>query len=149
MARHQDPRVSFDVPRDWEDRSVVAYAAPDGPRGASGANLVLTRDKLREDEELAAYAGRHTLALAQRLDGFVLEAHNTVELDGRPAVSVSFASNGAGGELEQRMVIVQLAERQLMTVTVTAPGEDAAQLAPLFERILSSVRFATVSKDES
>ena len=28
MPRYEHPDVSFDVPRDWEDRSVAAFSAP-------------------------------------------------------------------------------------------------------------------------
>lgn len=127
---------------------MVAYAAPEPEHGKASANLVLTRDKLSEDEELAGYAGRQTLALAERLDGFLLHAHRAMQLDGRPAVSVSFASQGGSGGLEQRMLMVQLPERKLMNITLTAPAEDAAQLAPLFERILSTVRFSAAGQSE-
>ena len=75
MPRYQDTLVSFDVPRDWENRSIIAFAAPPQPGGAGVANLVITRDRLRDEEELLDYAERHVDELEASIDGFALLDH--------------------------------------------------------------------------
>ena len=50
MPRHHDALVSFDVPRDWDDRTIIAYRAPVEGEGRA-PNLVMTRDRLGEDED--------------------------------------------------------------------------------------------------
>lgn len=135
MARHRDALVSFDVPRDWIDRTVVAYAAPDN----GTANIVMTRDTLAEEENLESYADRQLSALANHLRGFVLEANETGEIAGRPATLVRFRSSGPDEPLVQRLVVVALPDRRVIAFTLTAPARDAPQLGPLFDRIVGSI----------
>ena len=135
MARHRDALVSFDVPRDWIDRTVVAYAAPDN----GTANVVMTRDTLAEEESLESYAARQVQALADHLRGFVLEANDAGEVAGRPAVVVRFRSSGPDEPLVQRLVVVAIPDRKVVAFTLTASSRDAAQLGPLFDRIVGSI----------
>lgn len=140
MPRHRDPLVSFDVPRDWESRTVIAYRAPregDGP----APNVVVTRDRLRDHEDLIGYAERQLASLENEIDGFVLRGHSELSVDGHPAIALAFTSAADGAPLAQRMVMVALPDRLVATFTMTAPSRHLAQLAPLFERILHSARF--------
>lgn len=143
MPRHDDPLVSFDVPRDWDNKTIIAYTAPATPGGATTANVVMTRDRLRPNEDLLAYADRHVDELAKRLSGFVLLDSHDAEVAGRPAIHVSFQSDAQDGPLRQRLTMVLLVDHVVAAFTFTAPERDLDQLAPLFDRILSSVRFST------
>ncbi len=141
MARHQDPRVSFDVPRDWEDRTVVAYAAPPRADQRATSNVVMTRDRLPDHEDLEAYVARQAEGLESRLKGFVLREMEETTLADRSAVTLYFSSNGPSGPLEQRLTIVALPDRAVASFTMTAPATEAAQAGPLFDRMLSSIVF--------
>jgi hypothetical protein len=141
MPRHVDSLVSFDIPRDWDDRTIIAYAAPPSAGSELAANLVMTRDRLGAGEDLHAYGDRHVTELSKRLDDFALGASGETEIDGRPALSVSFSSTSTGGALVQRMLMVLCPERVVAAFTLTAPAHELAQIGPLFERIVSSIRF--------
>jgi hypothetical protein len=142
MPRHIDPLCSFDVPRDWDNKSIIAFSAPARPGAADSlANLVITRDRLRDDEDLVGYAERHLDDLERCMDGFRLVGHKEEQLGDRPALTVSFQSKGGDGLLTQRMTLVELPERLVAAVTCTAPERDLEQMAPLFERILASLRW--------
>jgi hypothetical protein len=142
MPKHEDALVSFEVPRDWRDRTVVAYAAPPKAGQLTSANLVMTRDEIPDDESFEQYVERQLLALEERMKGFVLEARDEDEVAGRPAVVLTFGSSGVDGPLAQRLTILPLPGRRVVSITVTAPVKDAAQLAPLFDRIISSLTLA-------
>lgn len=142
MTSHQDDHLSFDIPRDWHDKSVVAYAAPAREHRASVANVVMTYDSLAEDEDLEGYAGRQIDLLAEQLGGFALRSHVATKVAERAARSVSFVSHGDAGPLEQRLTVIALPDGQIAALTMTAPHDEAAQMAPLFARILSSVKIA-------
>jgi len=142
MARHQDSLVSFDVPRDWEDRTVVAYAAPARDDQRATANIVVTRDRLPEDEDLEAYVARQAAGLELRLKGFVLDEMGECKVAGRPATRLTFTSNGQGGKLDQRLYVVALADRAVASFTMTAPMTEASQCGPLFDRMLASISLA-------
>lgn len=141
MPRHEQADVSFDVPRHWDDKTLVAYAAPPQPGQATTANLVMTRDALLDKEMLADYADRQLSELATRLDDFELDKREQTTLGGLPAIALRFTSRSASGPLAQRLVMVEGRRRSLYCFTATTPSADAAQNDPLFDRILGSVRF--------
>ena len=141
MPRHQDRVVSFDVPRDWEDRSVIAYRAPSEQSGLA-TNIVVTRDVLGANEDLLAYAERNVDALAAKVDELeVLDCEE--QYVARQLAIVAKLVSGKGEEaVLQRMLFVELPRRRVVTVTLTARRDDEEQCSPLFDRIVSSVSFA-------
>jgi hypothetical protein len=140
MPHYQDETVQFDVPRDWQDRTIVAYAAPPRPGQERTSNLVMTREQLGESETLASYVDRHLQQLGERLEGFELVARESRPLSERAAVVVRIRSGEADAKFEQQLVMVELPRRVVASFTMTAPDEDAEQMMPLFERILGTVR---------
>jgi hypothetical protein len=140
MPRYQDDTLQFDVPRDWQDRTIVAFAAPAQPDQDRTSNLVMTREPLGETENLASYAERHLLGLSERLDGFELVGRESRPVGDRMAMVARFRSGDEDGGLEQLLYMVELPRRVVASFTLTAPEEDAEQILPLFERILSTVR---------
>jgi hypothetical protein len=141
MARHEQNDVSFDVPRHWEDKTLVAYASPPRDGHATAANLVMTRDVLDERDTLGDYADRQLAELAKRLDRFELVKREETTLGGVPAIVLRFGSKAAAGPLLQRLAVVEGRRRSVYCFTATTPKADAAQNDPLFDRILGSVRF--------
>ena len=141
MARHEQNDVIFDVPRHWEDKTLVAYASPPRDGQATAANLVMTRDALDERETLGDYADRQLAELARRLDGFELVRREETTLGGLPAIVLRFGSKAAAGPLLQRLAVVEGRRRAVYCFTATTPKADAEQNDPLFDRILGSVRF--------
>ena len=141
MPRHEQPDVSFDVPRHWDDKTLVAYASPPKDGQATAANLVMTRDTLSEREMLSDYADRQLAELARRLEGFELVRREETTLGGVPAVALRFTSRAAAGPLLQRLIVAEGRRRSVYCFTATTPKADAAQNDPLLDRILSTVRF--------
>ncbi len=142
MPRHQQGNVSFEVPRHWEDRTIVAFSAPSRPGQATSASFVMTRDSLGETDTLASYADRQLAELSQRVDGFELVDKREVTISGARAVSMRFTSKALAGPLLQRLVVVEDRRRAVVCFTATAPKADAAQLDPLFDRMLSGIRLS-------
>jgi hypothetical protein len=140
MARHHDPLLSFDVPRDWVDRSEVRYEMPARTADEkSPGRAVLARDRLRADEDLRAYVERRLAEIAAAGEGFVLRAVEPGAADQRPAVNMRYATVEDGVPCEHRALAVQLAEDVVATLTLSAARTELAQLEPLFDRMLSSV----------
>ncbi|MEP7121575.1 MAG: DcrB-related protein [Byssovorax sp.] len=144
MPRHEQADVSFDVPRHWEDKTLVAYASPPKDGQATAANLVMTRDVLGERETLADYADRQLAELVRRLEGFELVRREETTLGGLPAIALRFGSRAAAGPLLQRLVVAEGRRRSVYCFTATTPKADAAQNDPLLDRILSTVRFPLI-----
>ncbi len=141
MPRHTDPLLSFDVPRDWENRSIIAFAAPEQKGKDGAANVVVTRDRLRDDEELIDYAERHLDELEARMAGFFLLASVQEEISGKTVFTMSFASDGPEGALAQRVTMAELSGRVVVCVTLTAPERDSDQLDPLFDIMMKSIQW--------
>lgn len=142
MPRHEQRDISFDVPRHWDDKTIVAYSAPAAPGQAVAANLVMTRDALKDGENLARYADRQLAEMARRLDGFELVRRDETTLGGAPAIAIRFESRGANGPLLQRLVVVEGRRRGVYCFTATTAKADADQNNPLFDRMLSTLRLA-------
>jgi hypothetical protein len=141
MPQHQDTLVSFDVPRDWEDRTIIAYRAPVQGDGRA-PNLVMTRDRLADEEDFASYVERQVSELAKQLKGFRLLGSKDDQVGGRDAISLSFTTSSPDGVLVQRLTIVPIGRARIASFTLTAPESEIARVAALFERILTSVTFA-------
>jgi hypothetical protein len=147
MPRYEQRDVSFDVPRHWEDKTLVAFAEPPTSGRSATPSLVMTRDGLDGAASLSDYADQQIAELAQRLDAFELVGRDDCTIGGMAAVSVRFRSKAAGGPLEQRLVMTLAHRRQVYCFTATAPKVDAAQADPLFDRMLASVRFTSPGED--
>jgi hypothetical protein len=139
MSRHEDKFVGFDVPRLWEDRSIIAFAAPSDSKRDGTANLVVTRDTPAPGETLDAYVDRQLFELSGSRDGFEQRDKQAVEISGKPGWIIHFASHGTSGPLEQRLVFAPLSDGQMLCITMTAPRADAPQLIPLFDHIVRSI----------
>lgn len=138
MPKFESGEVSFDVPRHWVDRSVVAFVAPQKAGRDAVANIVMTRDALREGEVLGAYTDRQITQLAAKLDGFSLLSRSERAVGGHAAIEIRFRARGARGALAQRMLIAAV-KKAVFSFTSTTPEEDAAQNDPLFDRVFSSI----------
>lgn len=139
MPRYEHADISFDYPRDWEDRSVVAFAAPVEP-DKTATNVVLTRDKLAEGENVKGYADRQIVEMSKKLDAFALIERRDFDKDGIGSVDLRFAWRGSVGALVQRLVMIPLKDGRLVNLTCTTSRADAQEFAPIFDRILASVR---------
>lgn len=141
MPRHEQRDISFDVPRHWDDKTITAFAAPPQQGQAIAANVVMTRDTLGDRDTLATYADRQLAELSKRVDGFELVRREDTTLGGAPAVAIRFTARGSSGPLQQRLLVVEGRRRGVFCFTTTTAKADADQNEPLFDRILSTVRF--------
>jgi hypothetical protein len=149
MPRFEHPDVSFEVPRDWEDRSVAAFSAPLPPGKKAGPNVVLTRDKLEPGENLASYADRNLVELAQRLDKFSLQKRSDVTVSGLPAIELRFTWKGATGLVDQRLVMCATGKRLVLSITSTVPRAYGIDMEATMNRILASVQIPGARGGES
>lgn len=147
MPRYEHPDVSFDVPRDWEDRSVAAFSAPLPPGKKYGPNVVLTRDKLEPGENLASYADRNLVELAQRLEKFALQKRSDITVSNLPAIELRFTWKGSGGLIDQRLVMCATGKRLVLNINSTAPRGSGIDMEAIMNRILASVKIPGVHGD--
>jgi hypothetical protein len=147
MPRYEHPDVSFEVPRDWEDRSVAAFSAPLAPGSTAAPNVVLTRDKLEPGENLAGYADRNLVELAQRLDKFSLQKRTDVKVSELPAIELRFTWKGSSGLIDQRLVMCATGKRLVLSLTSTAPRSAGIDMDAIMTRVLATVKIPGVRGD--
>ncbi len=140
MPRYEHPDISFDIPRDWEDRSVAAFTGPVSPNHKFAPNVVATRDKLEPGENIVVYADRQLVELGKRLDQFVLQKRAETTVSGQPAVELRFLWRGAQGIVAQRLVMCATGKRLVLSLTSTVPRAMAAEIDPVMDRILQTVK---------
>lgn len=141
MSRYENRDVSFDVPRHWEDRTMVAFAAPPRPGQTTAPNVVMTRDTLSGEETIASYADKQLAELSKRLEGFELVSREERTIGGQPGIELSFTWRASTGELVQRLAMALGRRRTVFCFNATAAKVDADQMNPLFDRILGTIRF--------
>lgn len=148
MGTYHHKGMSFEVPEGWVDRTVLAFAAPPGSAPAEYLpNVVMTREALAPGDTLRTHADRTLLDMAKQLKDFdILESRETM-LDGRRAICVRFSWMSNAGDLEQDMTMCESpaepgeTERYATIVTATAHKKVVDEMRPLFNQVLSSIRF--------
>ena len=148
MARYEHPDISFDIPRGWEDRSVIAFSAPTPPGATTAPNVVLTRDRLEPGENLAGYTDRQLVELVQRLEGFSLVQRVERTVGGHPAIELRFFWRGSTGVVDQRLVMCATGKRLVLNLTSTAPKGSVPDVGPIMNRILATVTIPAAPPDE-
>ena len=142
MARYQGADASFDVPSDWEDKSIVAFSAPRKP-GAIVPNVVMTKDKMKADEKLEQYVDRTIVDMASQLAGFALIAKDRREIEGALAIEVRYSWSGSGGRtLVQRILMVEGVGKKIVGLNVTCDRAEAKKVEPIADRIIASFRLS-------
>src|SRR4051794_20442482 len=121
MPRHAQGNLSFDVPRHWEDKTIVAFSAPARPSQSTSASFVMTRDTLADSDTLASYADHQLAELSRRVDGFELVEKRESAIAGARAFSLRFTSKALAGPLVQRLVVIEDKRRAVVCLTATAP----------------------------
>lgn len=142
MTHYQDDSIEFDVPRDWSERTIVAYTAAARSDQDSAPNLVMTRQELAPEDTLLSYAERHVDQLAERMDVFDVIDFRECVIGGRPAVSLRVFTESTTGSFAQVLSMIELPGRIVASLTLTTPEADAVSMEPLFDRILSTVKIA-------
>jgi hypothetical protein len=141
MAKYSGRDVSFEIPDDWQDRTIAAFAAPLKPKQTVAPNLVLTRDMVSGNEPPGAYADKQLVELAKRLEAFNLAERRESLVGGRPAVDLIFTWRGANGTIKQKQTFIASGAGTVLTFVVTALLTEFSAMEATFQAILDSIEF--------
>jgi hypothetical protein len=138
MAREAHRELSFEVPDDWEDKSITAFAPRrDTPIGSS---VTITRELNKEGKALRALAASQLATVAKSFPGFELKQTRDGTVGGLAAIVSDFTWQGDTGSLAQRHVLV-IFKQWIYAITFTQPKAEADKGIVVFEKILSTVAF--------
>jgi hypothetical protein len=141
MPVHEHPDYNFEVPKDWADKTVVAYTAPARAGQKMTPNLILTRTPAEGDETVAQYADKQLVELAKKLEHFHLIERKEQTLGGLPAVALTFTWHTPGGPLHQRTTFVKVRGWLMLAFTFTAMKGEFSAHEPALNAIMSSLQF--------
>ncbi len=140
MARYQGADATFDVPNDWEDKSIVAFSAPAKP-STLVPNVVLTKDKLKANESLEQYVDRTIVDMARQLAAFKLVSKEEQPLGSERGIEIRFTWNGSAGKTVSQRILMALGPgKTVVGLNVTCDQNDAKKLEPISDRIMQSLR---------
>ena len=108
---------------------------------------MLTRDKLEPGENLASYADRNLVELAQRLEKFSLQKRLDITVSELPAIELRFTWKGSSGLIDQRLVMCATGKRLVLSITSTAPRVAGVDMDATMTRVLASVQIPGVRGD--
>lgn len=138
--RYKDADIGFEVPQDWENRSITIFAVPKTPEQKLAPNVVVTREVSTSEESLEDYANQQLIDAAQRLESFKLRKRSVTVVGGLPGIEVSF-SWGPGGAVRQRQVFVQH-KKKMVSIVFTVLEAEYSAFERHFEKVLSTVHFS-------
>ena len=138
--RFQIADFTFDAPDDWEDRSIITFAAP-VTDGGFAPNLVVTREKVGAGVSVEEYAGRQFDIARGETGGLRLIARQNATLGGRPCVEIVQRLTARGLNLQQLQAFILL-DGEICVLTCTATVGDFNASLPRFRKIFDSLRFS-------
>ena len=139
MSRQAHRELSFEVPDDWEDKSISAFA-PHHQEGKLGTSVTITREPNAGSRSLRAHVAQQLATVSRALADFDLRETRDATVGGLPAVISDFSFSGETGAIAQRYVLVQF-KQWIYSITYTMPKGDIEKSLPAFERVLASVAF--------
>lgn len=134
--RYQANNFTIETPDDWEDRSIITFAAP-ALIGEFAANLVITRETIDFATSVEEYAYRQFDIAQKEVAGLKIVAQENTTLAGRPAVEIIQRLSAHGLNLQQLQTFILL-DAEICVITCTATVGNFNQYLPRFRKILDS-----------
>lgn len=140
MRRSDNKEVAFEVPDDWEDKTVIAFEGPKAPGMTVGRNVTLMRVVIPPGSSptLTTFATQQVASLASGLPGFELVRQQSTVAGNLPAVEIVYHWKHPEGSLTQRIMLFQR-DRTVWSFTATALRGDMDAATPGFEKIFKSL----------
>lgn len=117
MSLYHINEGTFELPDDWSDRSMNIFT-PDESENPEW-NIVVSRDKLDEDENLNAYLEKQLAEMPKALPRFRLQSDEETTVDGFPARKIISTWIGDAGTVRQKQIaLVKDGKSLVFTFTV-------------------------------
>lgn len=134
--RYQANDFTIETPDEWEDRSIITFAAP-SLIGEFAANLVITRELVDTETSIEEYAYRQFDIAQQEVAGLQIVTHENTNVGGRPAVEILQRLSAHGLNLQQLQTFILL-NGEICIITCTATIGNFNQFLPRFRKVLDS-----------
>ena len=134
--RYQANDFTIETPDEWEDRSIITFAAP-SLIGEFAANLVITRELVDIETSIEEYAYRQFDIAQKEVAGLQIVTQENTTVGGKPAVEIVQRLSAHGLNLQQLQTFIMLNE-EICIITCTATVGNFNQFLPRFRKVLDS-----------
>ena len=134
--RYQANDFTIETPDEWEDRSIITFAAP-SLIGEFAPNLVITRELVDIETSIEEYAYRQFDIAQKEIAGLQIVTNENTTVGGRPAVEIVQRLSAHGLNLQQLQTFILL-DAEICIITCTATVGNFNQFLPRFRKILDS-----------
>ena len=134
--RYQANDFTIETPDEWEDRSIITFAAP-SRIGEFAPNLVITRESVDTRTSVEDYAYRQFDIAQKEVAGLQIVTRENTTVGSRPAVEITQRLSAHGLNLQQLQTFILLDE-EICIITCTASVGNFNQFLPRFRKILDS-----------
>lgn len=132
---------TIETPDDWEDRSIITFAAP-SQIGEFAPNVVVTREAVDLTMSVEEYAYRQFDIAQKEVAGLQIVEQKNTTLAGRPAVEIIQRLSAHGLNLQQLQTFILL-RAEICIITCTSTVGNFNQYLPRFRKILDSFQIKT------
>jgi hypothetical protein len=141
-VRRPSPRIAVELPKEWEDRSILTFVGPEDH--GFRPTLILARKPLR-GVSFDQRVEEESAALSKQLLRFQKHGTRTSEIGGRKAswVEFSFHSKEAGN-LRQILAFID-AGSEMITASLTAGAQQFEPRRAEYTTILEGIDLETLS----
>lgn len=142
-THYDSHHASFQLPARLRDRTMHMFVLNDD--GPNEFSVVVSYADTQGEEDLAEFSDRLVKEMSRALPKFLLRGMSERQLDGSPAVELTYSWRNNGIFMHQRQAIVLVQGRaeggkQAMLLAGTCPNEFSAEWLAAFDGILDSVK---------
>lgn len=137
---YQTNKFSLHIPDDWQDRSIITFAASYSP-GEFSPNAVITREAVPADTSIEDYANFQFNITQAEVQGLQVISRENTLINGSPAVQIVQTIAAHGLNLQQLQTFV-LSDEIIYVITCTATAATFDQHLSQFQKIAQSFKLA-------
>lgn len=131
--QYQSNNFVLDIPDDWQDRSIISFAASVSPNEFA-PNVVITKEITDAETSIEDYTNQQfNITQAEVPELKILDQQN-INIGGRPAVQLIQKIGAHGLNLQQLQTFI-LGNAEIYVVTCTATAATFDQHLPRFQKI--------------
>jgi len=135
--------ATFSLPSQLRDRTMHMFVLKDD--GPSDFSFVVSHADTQGEEDLAEFSDRLIKEMSRALPKFLLRSMQERQLDGSPAIELTYSWRNNGIFMHQRQVVVLVqgnipGSKQAMLMAGTCPNGFSEEWLEAFDKILSSVK---------
>lgn len=138
MRTYHTDELLFDIPDEWTDRSMNIFVSAPGERVPF--NIVITRDKLTAEDQLAPFVLAKLKEIAKQVPKLSILGQRERKIGPLTGLEARVQWAVQGGKMYQHQVYVAYYD-EVLTFTATSVVKLGPQCDAYLEQLLSTIKF--------